>query len=127
MDGETRSISEGPKPRWWILVISVDAVLTLVIKHKLTLENKKFKKEALKVHSDKTGTNDDAEFKELLADFKSVQTALKEIEPKDEDDKGDVYTFFENNNVATEKSQSWTIVIEKNKVEAWSSTRLVGV
>ena len=41
---------------------------------------KKYKKKALKVHPDKTGTDDDAEFQELLADFKKVQTALNELE-----------------------------------------------
>ena len=60
----------------------------------IKMVKKKFKKKALKVHLDKTGTNDDAEFKELLADFKRMQIALREIESKDDDDKGDVYTFL---------------------------------
>ena len=87
----------------------------------IKMVEKKFKKKALKVHPDKTGTDDDAEFKELLADFKKVQTALNELEIDDEEDKGDVFTFFEKNNVVNEKSQSWTILVEKDKVEEWSN------
>ena len=82
---------------------------------------KKFKKKALKVHPDKTGSDDDMEFKELLADFRKVQTALNEIETEDVEHKGDIFTFFEKNNVANEKSQSWTILIERDKVEEWSN------
>ena len=89
---------------------------------------KKFKQRALQVHPDKTGKEDDAEFKQLIADYRTVQTALKELKAEDEsdendenDDKCDIYKFFEKNNVANEKSKSWTIVIEKDKVEDWNS------
>ena len=83
---------------------------------------KKFKKKALKVHPDKTGTNDDAEFKELLRDFQKVQTALNELEEEDsDDDKGDVFTFFEKHNLATEKTQSWTIIVESDKTDSWNN------
>ena len=80
---------------------------------------KKFKKKALKVHPDKTGKNDDTEFKELLDDFRKVQTKLMELQDEDGDDKGDICAFFEKNNVATELSQSWTVLVEKDKAESW--------
>ena len=89
---------------------------------------KKFKKKALKVHPDKTGTDDDAEFKELLADFRKLQTALKELKDEDEndindedDESSDLSKFFDKNNVATEKSKSWTIVIENVSLETFQN------
>jgi hypothetical protein len=72
----------------------------------IKMTEKKLKKKALKVQLDKTGTDDDTEFKELLADFKKVQFALNELDNEDDENKGDVFTFFEKNNVANEKSQS---------------------
>ena len=67
---------------------------------------KKFRVKALKVHPDKTG-KDDAEFKQLIEDFRKVQTALKELNVDDENDENEdkdcLFQFFEKNNVATEK------------------------
>ena len=45
----------------------------------------KFKREALKVHSDKTGKSDDADFKQLLSDYNRVmeaRTKIQQIFPK---------------------------------------------
>ena len=81
---------------------------------------KKFKKKALKVHSDKTGTKDDEEFKELLNDYHKVMDALKEIIIESLDPvKDDIQKFFEHHNFAKEFSQSWTIFVEKQMVNFW--------
>ena len=82
---------------------------------------RKFKKKALKVHSDKTGKEDDEEFKQLLNDYHTVRDAINELsddnEPKDE--KTDLQSFFEKHNIAKEFSQTWTIYVEKEKVDYW--------
>ena len=82
----------------------------------------KFRKKALRVHSDKT-RGDDEEFKELLSDYNRVTEAVKKIEQNNDDldVKNDVQEFFERHNFAKEFSQSWTIFIEKNKVERWNT------
>ena len=86
------------------------------------LVTKKFKMKALKVHSDKTGKADDEEFKELLNDYHRVLDAVKKIEKSnDVDTKTDLQEFFEKHNFAKEFSQSWTIFIEKEKVESWNN------
>ena len=83
--------------------------------------SKKFKRKALKVHSDKTRSNDDEEFKELLSDYERVLKAFREmnIEANEGGEKDDLQNFFEKNNFAQEFSQSWTVFIEKEKVAAW--------
>ena len=68
------------------------------------LVTKKFKMKALKVHSDKTGRQDetgradDEEFKELLSDYHRVLDAVKKIEKNNDaqDTKNDLQEFFEN-------------------------------
>ena len=67
------------------------------------------------MHPDKTGKKDNKEFKELLNAYKVTLKALEEILECDENDKGELFTFFEKHNIATEKSKSWTIVVEKDK------------
>ena len=103
--------------------------LEVTEKEEITVKvlSKKFKKKAFKLHPDKTGNNEDEQFKELLNDFNIVLAAYKSIN-KDEnddsdenDDKGELFTFFDKHNVATEKSQSWTVVVEKSKVGSWSN------
>ena len=81
--------------------------------------SKKFKRKALKVHSDKTRTQDDEEFKQLLHDYNKLKEALSEINENVEDEKTDLQTFFETHNFAKEFSQSWTIFIEKERIEKW--------
>ena len=90
----------------------------------LRLVTKKFKKKALKVHSDKTGKNDDEEFKQLLQDYNKVKDALNEIanevDANEEDEvKTDLQNFFDKHNFAKEFSKTWTIFIEKHKVQEW--------
>ena len=88
------------------------------------LIEKKFKRKALKVHSDKTGNADDEEFKELVNDYNRVREAVKKLseesQGKNEDEETDMSKFFEKHNLAKEFSQSWTIYIEKDKVDDWS-------
>ena len=82
----------------------------------------KFKKKALRVHSDKTHKQDDEEFKQLLHDYNVLKDAINQINgnKKDIDEaKTDLQTFFETHNFAKEFSQSWTIFIEKERVENW--------
>ena len=57
--------------------------------------SKKFKRKALKVHSDKTRTQDDEEFKQLLHDYNKLKEALSEINENVEDEQTDLQTFFE--------------------------------
>jgi hypothetical protein len=98
------------------LEISEDEVITL------KLVSHRFKKKALKVHSDKTGKEDDEEFKKLLNDFNNVKKALEEITDDASDvecEKSDLLNFFEKHNFAKEFSQSWTIFVEKVKVNDW--------
>ena len=70
----------------------------------------KFKKKALRVHSDKTHKQDDEEFKQLLHDYNVLKDAINQINgnKKDIDEaKTDLQTFFETHNFAKEFSQSW--------------------
>ena len=86
------------------------------------LVTRKFKKKALRVHSDKTGSENDEEFKQLLNDYNRVKEAINEItkDANQEDcDKSNLQHFFDKHNFAKEFSQSWTIFVEKNKVEDW--------
>ena len=82
----------------------------------------KFKRRALKVHSDKTHTGDDEEFKELLNDYKRVIDAIEKIGNNEEkmDVKTDLQEFFQKHNLAKEFTQSWTIFIEKENLEGWN-------
>jgi curved DNA-binding protein CbpA len=66
------------------------------------LVTKKFKKKALKVHSDKTGKEDDEEFKQLLQDYNKVKDALAELSSdviEEEETKTDLQNFFEKHNL----------------------------
>ena len=104
------------------LEIEEDEVLTV------KLVTRKFKRKALKVHSDKTGTMDDEEFKQLLNDYNKVKNALNELseETNEEDtEQSDLQNFFEQHNFAKEFSQSWTIFVEKEKVNEWKKELLV--
>ena len=85
------------------LEIDEDELLTV------KLVTRKFKRKALKVHSDKTGTMDDEEFKQLLNDYNKVKNALNELSDEtDEEDseQSDLQNFFEQHNFAKEFSQS---------------------
>ena len=87
------------------------------------LVTRKFKKKALKVHSDKNREKDDEEFKELLNDYNNLKEAISEV-VKDvnvEDEQTDLQSFFEKHNFAREFSQSWTIFVEKEKVNTWKN------
>ena len=42
--------------------------------------SRKFKRKALKVHSDKTRSNDDEEFKELLNDYNRVLDVFRKLD-----------------------------------------------
>ena len=84
------------------------------------LIEKKFKRKALKVHSDKTGSGDDEEFKELLNDYNRVIDAVIKLNEESKDDEATCLSkFFEKHNFAKECSQSWTIYVEKEKVVDW--------
>ena len=87
----------------------------------MKLVEKKFKRKALKVHSDKTG-KDDEEFKDLLRDYNTLIAAIDECtEEGGFVEKCDLQNFFERHNFAKEFSQSWTIFIEKDKVKKWKA------
>ena len=82
--------------------------------------SKKFKQKAFKVHSDKTGNtgeDKDEEFKNLLDDYHRVSDALKGVQ-EDQDD-GNLRAFFDKHNVSNQCSQSWTILVENEKVLEW--------
>ena len=84
------------------------------------LVGRRFRKKALKVHSDKTRGGDDEEFKELLNDYHRVIEALEQLgENKEMSETMDMHAFFEKHNFAKEFSQSWTIFVEKKNVENW--------
>ena len=81
--------------------------------------SKKFKRKALKVHSDKTG-KDDEEFQELLNDYRKLIKGFKDFNiEKGDAEKDDLIKFFDNHNFAKEFSQSWTVFIEKGLVSSW--------
>ena len=81
----------------------------------------KFKRKALKVHSDKTG-KDDEDFKELVQDFNTLLDALKDLAEEGECvEKSDLQKFFEKHNFAKEFSKTWTIFIEKEKINEWKN------
>ena len=100
------------------LEIGEDEVLSV------KLVGKRFRKKALRVHSDKTRLGDDEEFKLLLNDYNKVIDAI-EKHCKDEEEKSkeesEMHLFFKKHNFAKEFSQSWTIFIEKDKVEKWKT------
>ena len=77
---------------------------------------KKFHRKALRVHTDKTGTTDDEEIKQLITDYHYIVEALKGINGEEKDEKSDVHEFFSKHKFAKEFSQSWTIFVEKDKV-----------
>ena len=67
------------------------------------LVEKRFKKKALRVHSDKTGQGDDEEFKELLNDYHRIIDAIEKIGDKADNEvnrKTDLHEFFEKHNFA---------------------------
>ena len=81
--------------------------------------SKKFKKKALKVHSDKTRKGDE-EFQDLLNDYNKLIEGFKDLNLEQEDaEKDDLIKFFEKHNFAKEFSQSWTVFIEKSLVGSW--------
>ena len=91
------------------------------------LVTQKFRKKALKVHSDKTGKSDDEEFKQLLNDYNAVKNAIKELSDETmevESEKSDLQNFFDRHNFAKEFSQSWTIFVEKDRVQDWKKELL---
>ena len=87
------------------------------------LVTKKFNIKALKVHSDKTHTDDDEEFKELLNHYNKLKEAIAEVskEENNDEEQSDLQSFFEKHNFAREFSQSWTIFVEKEKVNDWKN------
>ena len=85
------------------------------------LVGRKFRRKALKVHSDKT-FKDDVDFQNLLNDYNNVMEALNKIlEHEDGEmvEKTDIQNFFENHNFAKEFSKTWTVFVEKDKVKEW--------
>ena len=81
----------------------------------------KFKRKALKVHSDKTG-KDDEEFKDLLRDYNTLIVVIDECTEEGEFvEKCDLQNFFERHNFAKEFSKTWTIFIEKDKTNKWKN------
>ena len=81
----------------------------------------KFKKQALKHHPDKTGDVDnDLEFKRLLNDYNTLIEALKKInEDEVQKEKNEMADFLAKNNVAKENTQSYTVMLEKEKSTEW--------
>ena len=81
----------------------------------------KFKKKALMTHPDKTGdVENDTEFKNLLNDYNILIDALKKVNEEDSDsEKNDMADFFAENNIAKENSQSYTVLLEKDKSTEW--------
>ena len=88
------------------LEIGLDETITV------QLVGKRFRKKALRVHSDKTRLGDDEEFKELV----NVCNRLVDAIEKSRKIKN---AFVEKHNFAKECSQSWIIYIEKEKVQKW--------
>ena len=75
------------------------------------------------MHSDKT-FKDDEEFKELLSDYHRIVDAMNDLDEEGEFvDKTDLQNFFEKHNFAKEFSKTWTIYIEKDKINDWISVR----
>ena len=101
------------------LEIEEDAIITI------KLVEKKFRRKALKVHSDKTGNKDDdkdEEFKQLVGDYNKLVNALEKFNAESNievEEKTDLSTFFEKHNFAKECTQSWTIFVEKLRVQDW--------
>ena len=91
----------------------------------IKLVEKKFRRKALKVHSDKTGNKDedkDEEFKQLVGDYNKLVNAMEKLNAESNievEEKTDLSTFFEKHNFAKECTQSWTIFVEKFKVQDW--------
>ena len=83
----------------------------------------KFRRKALKVHSDKT-FKDDVDFQNLLEDYSKVVEALNNMAENEDGElveKTDIQNFFEKNNFAKEFSKTWTIFVEKDKVKEWKN------
>ena len=96
--------------------LEVDATEDITMK----LLSSRFKKKALRVHPDKTGEKDDEEFKTLLKDYNKCTKALAEITNEDiEKEKNDIKDFFAKNNVAKENTNSYTVLVEKEKSSEW--------
>ena len=73
------------------------------------------------MHSDKTG-KDDEDFKELVQDYNTLLDALKDLAEEGECvEKSDLQKFFEKHNFAKEFSKTWTIFIEKEKINEWKN------
>ena len=82
----------------------------------------KFKKLALMTHPDKTGVEDDTEFKNLLNDYNILIDALRKVNKEEEDvEKNDMANFFAENNIAKENTQSYTVLVEKEKSTEWKN------
>ena len=73
------------------------------------LVGKRFRKKALKVHSDKTRQGDDEEFKELLNDYNRLTDAIEKSNENNEEaarsEKSEMHSFFQKHNFAKECSQ----------------------
>ena len=98
------------------LEIGLDEIITV------QLVGKRFRKKALRVHSDKTRLGDDEEFKELVNDYNRLVDAIEKIMYNQDDiraEKSEMHSFFEKHNFAKECSQSWTIYIERERVLKW--------
>ena len=88
------------------------------------LVGKRFRKKALRVHSDKTRCGDDEDFKELLNDYNRLVDAIEKISDVEDEiivEKSEIHSFFKKHNFAKEFSQSWTIFIEKEKIQKWKN------
>ena len=82
----------------------------------------KFKRKALRVHPDKTGdVNDDEDFKNLLQDFNTCMEGLRLIaEDEEEKEKNNMADFFAKNNVSKENTNSYTVLLENDKITEWN-------
>ena len=82
----------------------------------------KFKKLALMTHPDKTGADDDTEFKNLLNDYNILIDALRKVNEEEDDvEKNDMADFFAENKIAKENTQSYTVLVEKDKSTEWKN------
>ena len=73
-------------------------------------------------HPDKTGVEDDTEFKNLLNDYNILIDALRKVNKEEEDvEKNDMADFFAENNIAKENTQSYTVLVEKGKSTEWKN------
>ena len=73
------------------LEIGLDEIITV------QLVGKRFRKKALRVHSDKTRLGDDEEFKELVNDYNRLVDAIEKIMYNQDDiraEKSEMHSFF---------------------------------